>query len=92
MQKWKILLWIAISMLILLQNVKADDAYAHLRVQFTTTLADIGNGIGSMFLNMSPALAIFLILIAVGSMVGYILSAIARRTGMGGDEGYQRPA
>jgi len=91
MQKWKFPILVAVSMLLLIENVKAD-AYATLKVKFVTVLEEIGQGIGNMFLNMSPSLAIFLILLAVGSMVGYILSAIARRAGMGGDEGYQRPA
>jgi len=91
MQKWNILPVLIYSMLFLLPSVLADDTYATLRVKFKTTLGDIGDGIGSLFLGMSPALAIFLILVAIGSMVGYILASIARRTGGMGGEGYQRP-
>ena len=91
MQKWKFSLVSVISLLVLMPNVLADDAYAHLRVQFISTLQDIGDGIGQMFMGMGAPLAVFLILIALGSMVGYILMAVSKK-GTLGEDTYQRPA
>lgn len=45
------------------------------------TLTDIGAGIGSLFTGMGAPLAVFVILLAVGTGVGYILSSIGRRVG-----------
>ena len=91
MQKWKFSLVSIVSLLLLIPNVLADDVYANLRIQFVTTLQDIGDGIGQMFLGMGAPLAIFLILLALGSMVGYILTAVGKK-GAFGEETYQRPA
>lgn len=91
MQKWKFSLVSIISLLLLMPNVLADDAWAHLRVQFVNTLRDIGDGIGQMFLGMGAPLAVFIILLALGSMVSYILMAVGKKGGLG-EETYQRPA
>ncbi len=45
------------------------------------TLADIGAGIGGLFTGMGAPLAIFIILLAVGTGIGYILASIGRRVG-----------
>jgi hypothetical protein len=45
------------------------------------TLADIGGGIGQLFTGMGAPLAIFIILLAVGTGIGYILASIGRRVG-----------
>lgn len=46
-----------------------------------TTLTEIGNGIGDLFTGMGAPLAIFIILLALGTSVGFILSSIGRRVG-----------
>jgi len=48
-------------------------------VNIGTTLSDIGSGIGALFDGMGPSLAVFIILLAVGAGVGYILQGIATR-------------
>lgn len=45
------------------------------------TLADIGAGLGGLFTGMGAPLAVFIILLAVGTGVGYILSSVGRRVG-----------
>jgi hypothetical protein len=45
------------------------------------TLSDIGVGIGALFTGMGSPLAVFIILLAVGTGVGYILASIGRRVG-----------
>jgi hypothetical protein len=45
------------------------------------TLTDIGQGVGNLLLGISPPLAIFIILLAVGSMVGFILSSLGKKSG-----------
>lgn len=45
------------------------------------TLTDIGAGLGSLFTEMGSPLAIFIILLAVGTGIGYILSSVGRRVG-----------
>ncbi len=49
--------------------------------ELETTLSDIGAGIGSLFTGMGAPLAIFIILLAVGTGIGYILASIGRRVG-----------
>jgi hypothetical protein len=49
--------------------------------ELATTLEDIGNGIGSLFTGMGSPLAVFIILLAVGTGVGYILASVGRRVG-----------
>ena len=43
------------------------------------TLGDIGNGLGALFAGMGAPLAVFIILLAVGSGVGYILNSVGKR-------------
>jgi hypothetical protein len=45
------------------------------------TLFDIGAGLGSLFTGMGAPLAVFIILLAIGTGVGYILASIGRRVG-----------
>jgi hypothetical protein len=45
------------------------------------TLSDIGSGIGSLFTGMGAPLAIFVILLAVGTGIGFILASIGKRVG-----------
>lgn len=45
------------------------------------TLTDIGNGVGALFSGMGAPLAVFIILLAIGTGVGYILASIGRRVG-----------
>jgi len=45
------------------------------------TLSDVGQGVGNLLLNMSSPIAIFIILIALGSMVGYMIASIGKRIG-----------
>jgi len=45
------------------------------------TLADIGAGLGGLFTGMGAPLAVFIILLAVGTGIGYILTSIGRRVG-----------
>ena len=50
-------------------------------VNISTTLGDIGSGLGALFDGMGPSLAVFIILLAVGTGVGYILASVGRRVG-----------
>ena len=45
------------------------------------TLSDVGQGVGNLLLNMSPPLTILIIILAVVSMVGFIISSVGRRIG-----------
>lgn len=45
------------------------------------TLSDIGAGIGGLFTGMGAPLAIFIILLAVGTGIGFILASIGKRVG-----------
>lgn len=45
------------------------------------SLSDIGAGLGALFTEMGSPLAVFIILLAVGTGVGYILSSVGRRVG-----------
>jgi len=49
--------------------------------ELETTLTDIGQGIGSLFTGMGAPLAVFIVLLAVGTGIGYILTSIGRRVG-----------
>jgi hypothetical protein len=46
------------------------------------TLSDVGQGVGNLLLNMASPLAIFIILLAIGSMVGFFIASIGK--GIGG--------
>jgi hypothetical protein len=45
------------------------------------TLRDIGQGTGNLLLNMSPPLTIFIILLAIVSMIGFIFVSFGKKTG-----------
>ncbi len=45
------------------------------------TLTDIGEGIGSLFEGVSLPLVLFIVLLSIPSMVGYILASLGRRIG-----------
>jgi hypothetical protein len=47
----------------------------------SATLGDIGTGVGALFDGMGAPLAVFIILLAVGTGIGYILASIGRRVG-----------
>jgi hypothetical protein len=46
-----------------------------------TTMEDIGAGLGSLFTGFASPLMLFIILLAIGGMVGMILSSLAKRMG-----------
>ncbi len=48
-------------------------------VNISSTLGDIGSGLGALFDGMGPSLAVFMILLSVGTGVGFILASIGRR-------------
>jgi hypothetical protein len=90
MKKWKFLA-LAMSLMLFMPDIAlAGDAWAVLHVQTRRTLEDLGDGLGSMFTGMSSGIVLFIILMAVASMVGFILSAVARKGAIGEDT-YQRP-
>jgi parallel beta-helix repeat protein len=47
------------------------------------TLSDVGQGVGNLLLNISPPLAIFVIILSVTAMFGFIFSSFGKKTGEG---------
>jgi hypothetical protein len=50
---------------------------------FSETGEDIGQGVGNLLLNMSNPLVIFIILLSVTAMFGFIIASISKKTGEG---------
>jgi hypothetical protein len=70
-----------------MSNVLADDVWVNLtshRLNVTSTLTDIGDGVGALFTGIGAPLVIFIILLAVGSMIGYILMNVFKKDYLGG--------
>jgi hypothetical protein len=51
--------------------------------QLNDTLSDVGEGVGNLLLGMSPPLAIFIIILSVTAMFGFIFSSFGKKTGEG---------
>jgi hypothetical protein len=43
----------------------------------------VGEGVGNLLLGMSPPLAIFIIILSVTAMFGFIFSSFGKKTGEG---------
>lgn len=78
----------AFTLILLAMPVIADNTTASVEIvpapttpAITATLSEIGSGIGLLFSGLGAPLAIIIILLAVGAMIGYILNSISKRVG-----------